>query len=246
MSSEGLSRRSSSSRLAPLAKETAIVTPMALLAWELSVSRCLPRDVVQRRARSWPLPQPMVMRSRSCSACCPAGAGSPITITAPASISAIRSTFAITCRQRSIRCGSVSPCCIRLWHVFGYLNLFLLTVRRDLCDDACSALQEPMARSARASRSTCNWSSPVVLLANVAGRVGSGRSGARALHASGRPAGDSGVRLDFAPANSPLDVVGCFHLRSIRGSAVCSSALPHRARRHASLSRLRDSAQEGG
>ena len=84
--------------LAPLAKETAIVTPMALLAWELLCPR-LPVQKLAGKSGASITARDTLSPSLIC--WLPLlGCGSSITITAPASISAIRNICATTCRRR--------------------------------------------------------------------------------------------------------------------------------------------------
>ena len=141
--------------LAPLAKETAIVTPMALLAWEL-LCPVLTRSKPQREA--W-LPVSHDSQARAVASDLPASAarwfvyhhhrtgfylGNPeyLRYNLQATLSPLRILLALL---------------IRLWHVFGYLNLFLLTWRAAY---AMTQLRcaKPMARFAPASRSMCSSS----------------------------------------------------------------------------------------
>lgn len=115
--------------LAPLAKETAVVTPVALLAWELICpvfaarkrstkptheSLCLYRDV--RHALSFlicPLPLLLWFAYHHYRTGFYLGNPDYLRYNLQATLNPLRIALALL---------------IRLWHVFGYLNLFLLTI----------------------------------------------------------------------------------------------------------------------
>jgi hypothetical protein len=130
--------------LAPLAKETAIVTPMALLAWEL-LCRVLipPARAPSSSADLAGTRRPPAEDSRRTSLCLYPGTGHalsfllcPIPLLLWLAYHHHRTGFYLGNPEylRYNLQATLNPLrvllafLIRLWHVFGYLNLFLLTL----------------------------------------------------------------------------------------------------------------------
>ncbi len=226
--------------LAPLAKETALVTPMALMAWELL--RPLLKRGRQSHRESWFLYH-RARHALSFLICLlPLMAwlsyhhhrtgyflGNPayLQYNLLATLNPLRIALALQ---------------LRLWHVFGYLNLFLLTLgmidamTHDPLTEADGTLRPRIAINVQLAFL-------VVLVANVVAESVSGRCGAGALHAAGCATGDSGCDLNHAQTPASVDVVRWHRGGSIRGAALRSATVPDCAGGHAALSRLRSAAQ---
>ncbi len=208
--------------LAPLAKETAIVAPLALFAWELVC--------------------PMLASSREASLCfqrrSAARTFSLLLCVAPLAAwlvyhhhrtgfylgnpEYLRYNLGATLNPLRI----VLAILLRLWQVLGYLNLFLLTAgaavamwRPPLREP--DGLLRPRIVRQRAAPIRCGH-------LRVCRRALCGRGrGTRSLHASRRPAGNSDLRFHAASPGSSLGLVDWVQLCCVCGATVHPPALPH-------------------
>ena len=229
--------------LAPLAKETAIVTPLALLAWELLCPlvhgkvQAIETFCLYRRRR---------LSAFSFLLCLVPLAlwfvyhhyrtgfyfGNPeyLRYNLEATLSPLRIFLAIL---------------IRLWHTLGYLNLFVLTLA------AAYAMRRPPLHEPDGTRRP---RIPVGVQSGVCrdhpgacrGPVSAGRRCAGSLHASCCAAGYPTLRLHTVAPHPSLALVDRCHLRSFCLRATCSAALLDRSRRHTAVPRLRHPPQTGG
>ncbi len=227
--------------LAPLAKETAIIAPMALLAWELACpllsksreeSLCLyPQDpwrtfslllcilplagwlVYHHHRTGFYLGNPEYLRYNL-----------------KATLSPLRIALAML---------------IRLWHVFGYLNLLLLTLA------AAAVMRRPALRQADGSlRRRISIAAQlvfgVVILAYIVALSVAGGAVLARYMLPVVPLVILDMRLHAASAGPEVDLVDCGYVRCVCGPAIHPSAVPHRSRGHAAVSRLRHFAQTCG
>ena len=126
---------------------------------------------------------------------------------------------------------------MRLWQLFGYFGLYLLTLAGLL-----AMLRPPQKNATAGARPRIPfWMQAAflsVLLAYLGLHVGRGRSGAGSLHVAGGPAGNPGVGLDSLAARALLEIDCGSGRDCICRGPVQQSALWIHSRRQSGLSRL--------
>ena len=225
--------------LAALAKETAILAPLALLGWDV-----LAYFIRRRRLEKWNriLP-PVGRRTHAFHLLLPvvplAGwyayhyaktgflLGNPefFRYNVAATLNPLRVPLALG---------------MRLWQLFGYFGLYLLTLA-GLLAMLRPAQLEGKTENAVARPRIAFWKQAAflsVVLAYLAFMSVSGRSGAGSLHVAGRPARDSGAGLDSVAARAALEIDYGSGRDCICRGAVQQSAVWIYSRRQSGLSRL--------
>ncbi len=229
--------------LAPLAKETALVTPLALLAWELLCP--LLRGKMQGAG-----PLCLYKRRRLASfsflwCLVPLAAwflyhhhrtgfyfGNPeyLRYNLQATLSPLRILIAIF---------------VRLWHTLGYLNLFVLTLAAAYAM-SLPPLQEPDGTLRPRIPISVQLVFAVVILAHVVALSALGGAVLARYMLPVVPSSDPALCFDALASRPALALVDRVNVRSFYFRVAHSSAVSDRSRRHAAVPRLRNPAQTGG
>ena len=212
--------------IAPLAKETAIVTPLALMTWELlcpllqSKVHGVEAVCLYRRRLMGPLsfllclvPLALWFLYHHHQTGFYLGNPEYLRYNLKATLTPLRIVLAIL---------------VRLWHTLGYLNLFVLTLA------AAYAMSRPPLQEADGTRppadshqrAACVWGGhpgACTRAVSARGRV------AGPLHASGCAAGNPDLRFHAVAPSPALGLVDCGHLRRFCLRVANSATLSHRS-----------------
>ena len=228
--------------LAPLAKETAIITPMALLGWELL---CPLLTGKQWQGEAWCFQGQNWLRSISLLLCTAATAAvvrlpslSHRILAGQSGISALQPRRNLDPIARGSRhtdpvvafVGIPEPLCADHLHRIRHVATRTARARWQLSPSHHRSRATGLCRGDRRSRP---------------GSLHIGWCGAGALHASRVAAGNFDLPVNPATAAAALGLVCRGGERGICIRAAYGPALPHRAGRHPALSRLRHLARPG-
>ncbi len=226
-----------------MAKETALIAPLALLAWELICPLLPARKLAGEHLcfRSGGPALTLLWLLCAFPLACWLAYHKHVTGYVFGNPEYLRYNVAATLSPLRVGLAML----IRLWHLLGYLNLFVLTLGAIYAMCQPALLERDGSERPRIAISAQLVFAAVIAAYFVAFSVVGGAVLARYL-LPGVPACHPAMRFNLASSRAPLDVVGRCRLRAIRFRFAGTAVISHFARRHAAVSQLRRAAQSCG